>query len=110
MPGAYAAIPADFDADGDFDIAAISFFPDYKNQGPSFLYIENQGDQNYIPSTIKDQHLGRWIVMDAADADNDGDVDLVLGSLAFEVVPANGLLEQWTNDGIPFVVLENQRK
>jgi hypothetical protein len=48
--------------------------------------------------------------MDAADADNDGDVDLVLGSLAFEVVPANGLLEQWTNDGIPFVVLKNQRK
>jgi hypothetical protein len=110
MPGAYAAIPADFDADGDFDIAAISFFPDYQNQGSSFLYLENQGNQNYIPSTIKDQHLGRWIVMDAADADNDGDVDLVLGSLAFEVVPANGLLEQWTNDGIPFVVLKNQRK
>ncbi|MFT5237636.1 MAG: hypothetical protein ACI9M9_001236 [Flavobacteriaceae bacterium] len=50
---------------------------------------------------------GRWIVMDASDYDKDGDIDLVLGSLAFEVVPKLGFVEKWMEDGIPFIVLEN---
>ena len=33
MHGAYNAIPRDFDKDGDLDIAAISFFPDFKENG-----------------------------------------------------------------------------
>ncbi|MFT5436906.1 MAG: hypothetical protein ACI840_001558 [Ulvibacter sp.] len=45
--------------------------------------------------------------MDASDYDKDGDIDLVLGSLAFEVVPKLGFVEKWMEDGIPFIVLEN---
>lgn len=110
MYGAYGAIPADFDLDGDIDMAAISFFPDYQNDGQSFLYLENQGDLNFKAFTFPEVNKGRWIVMDAGDPDQDGDLDLVLGSLAFEVVPANGLVQQWTKDGIPFIYLENKSR
>lgn len=109
LNGAYAALPHDYDNDGDIDIAAISFFPDYKNQpDESFVYYENDGNNNYTLSTIDNPTMGRWIVMDKGDVDGDGDTDIILGSLAFEVVPANGLVEQWVKNGVGFVVLRNK--
>lgn len=108
LNGAYAAMPADYDKDGDIDIAAISFFPDYQNQPEeSFVYLENDGKFNFSASTMEDPTLGRWIVMDTGDYDKDGDEDIILGSLAFEVIPDNGLVDKWVNNGIPFVVLQN---
>lgn len=106
--GAYKAIPADFDQDGDLDMAAISFFPDFARQESGFLYLENQGDGQFSPKTFAQSSMGRWISMDAADVDQDGDLDIVLGSLAFEVVPDQGELARWVENGIPFVLLNNQ--
>ena len=48
--------------------------------------------------------------MDCADRDRDGDLDLVLGSLAFEVIPDNGEVQKWVSNGIGYVVLENLTK
>lgn len=111
LAGAYKAIPGDFDADGDFDLAAISFFPDFAGQPErSFVYLENQGNGQYQTKTFPGSTNGRWITMDAGDLDRDGDLDIVLGSLAFEVVPSTGILNQWVASGLPFVVLENQLK
>lgn len=111
LNGAYAAMPGDYDLDGDIDIAAISFFPDYQNQPEeSFVYLENDGLFNFTASTLDDPVLGRWIVMDAADYDKDGDLDIALGSLAFEVIPNNGLVDKWIKGGIPCIVLENTLK
>jgi len=108
MPGAYKAIPADFDADGDVDMAAIAFFPDFTKQPAySFVFLENQGDLQFKAYTFPQTNLGRWITMDAGDLDGDGDLDLALGALAFEVVPKVGLVEQWVQDGIPMLYLEN---
>lgn len=108
LNGAYGAIPRDFDLDGDIDIAAISFFPDFENSPEeSFVYLENAGDMNFSASTFPEVSKGRWIVMDAKDYDEDGDEDLILGSLAFEVIPENEILNQWIQDGIPFVILKN---
>lgn len=108
LNGAYAALPHDYDNDGDIDIAAISFFPDYQNQpDESFVYYDNDGNNNYTLSTIDNPTMGRWIVMDKGDVDGDGDTDIILGALAFEVIPDNGLVEKWVKDGIPFIVLEN---
>ena len=109
MHGAYSAFPRDFDQDGDYDIAAISFFPDFKeNAIESFIYLENKNDYQMEAFNIPAFNKGRWIVMDAGDIDQDDDIDLVLGSLAFEVVPKTGILKKWVKDGIPFIVLENK--
>lgn len=108
LNGAYAAMPADYDKDGDIDIAAISFFPDYQNlPEESFVYLENDGKFNFTASSIDDPTMGRWIVMDVGDYDKDGDEDIILGSLAFEVIPANRLVDKWVQKGIPFIVLQN---
>jgi hypothetical protein len=111
LPGAYKALPADFDADGDLDIAAISFFPDFQ-QHPErgFLFLENQGDNMMQAYTFPEAAQGRWLTMDAGDIDQDGDTDLILGSLAFEVVPPSGILRQWIEQALPFIILENQLK
>lgn len=109
LNGAYAAIPRDFDEDGDMDIAAISFFPDYEsNPAESFVYLKNE-DGQFLPSSFNVPERGRWIVMDDGDFDGDGDLDLVLGSLAFEVPGRSHLVQNWIDGGLPFVLLENQK-
>ncbi len=109
LPGAYRALPADYDQDGDLDVAAISFFPGYQSAPEAgFVYLQNQGNMNFTAHTFAESTYGRWLVADTGDLDGDGDLDIVLGSLAFEVVPPNGLLDEWVERGIPFVVLENQ--
>ena len=111
LNGAYGAKMEDYDLDGDLDIAAISFFPDYADGAKeSFLYLKNNGDWNFTPFTFENNSRGRWIVMDAKDKDADGDIDLILGSLVFETIPDNGQVKQWIDNGLPFVILENQTK
>jgi hypothetical protein len=108
--GAYKAIPADFDNDGHVDIATISFFPDWKKSpDEGFILLRNtgRGEFSFTPYTFDGVDQGRWITMDAADYDSDGDMDLVLGSLAFEAIPDLGQVGRWRRNGIPFVVLEN---
>jgi hypothetical protein len=108
LNGAYDAIPADFDQDGDLDIAVVSFFPDFPNRPQEgFVYLDNDGNGNYKAYTFPEVESGRWIVMDAGDLEGDGDIDLVLGPLTFEVVPDGGEVDRWVKGGIPFVVLEN---
>lgn len=110
--GAYNAIPFDYDKDGDIDIASISFFPDFDNNpAESFVYLENVGDGRFEASTFENPFRGRWIVMDHADWDDDGDEDLVLGALAFEVIPdKKAYVQKWTENGLSFVILENKLK
>jgi FG-GAP-like repeat len=81
MHGAAKAVAADFDLDGDLDIAAISFFTNPK-QTPheGFLMLNNQGNFQFKVSTFKEANFGKWMVMDVADMDNDGDKDIILGS------------------------------
>lgn len=112
LPGAYGTRTGDFDQDRDLDIAVISFFPDYDAELPrAFVYLENVGKDEFKVSTFKDaEKLGRWIVLDSGDIDKDGDEDIVLGSLAFEVRGDAARVEYWAENGIPFVVLENQLK
>ena len=81
MHGAAKAVATDFDMDGDLDIAAISFFTNPK-QTPheGFLMLNNQGNNQFKVSTFKESNFGKWMVMDVADVDNDGDSDIILGS------------------------------
>ena len=109
--GAYKAIPRDFDQDGDMDLAAISFFPDFeKGASEMFLYLENDGRNQFTPHSFDGLSLGRWIVMDVGDFDLDGDEDLALGSLTMEVPGRSDLIQEWIKKGIPFIILENKLK
>lgn len=108
LNGAYGAKVMDFDLDGDLDIAAISFFPDFNSHPEEgFVYFENDGAGNYSASSIAEVNAGRWIIIEDTDIDGDGDQDLLLGSLAFEVPGREDLVGQWAESGISFILIEN---
>ncbi len=109
LPGAYQAAVHDFDFDGDLDIAAIAFFPEYNVASPDFLYAENTGQLQYTLHYTTTGQWGRWITMDTGDTDHDGDIDIVLGSMAFEVPNQPKWVNQWKKQGIPFILLKNKR-
>ncbi len=80
MYGVHFAKAYDFDQDGDLDIAAVSFFPDFNQTKPEiFTYLRNKGDFNFETFTHPETYSGRWMVMDIGDYDNDNDIDIVIG-------------------------------
>jgi len=110
MDGAYAAYYSDFDSDNDQDVVAISFFPDYVNSPERSFVLFEREEGSFIERSFEGVLDSRWIVMDVADIENDGDQDIILGGLTFETVPDVGLLDRWVEKGLPFVVLENQSR
>ncbi len=111
LNGAFKAVAADFDGDGDLDIAAISFFPDFgRSPEEAFLYLENLGGMKFKASTIPLGTQGRWLTMEAGDLDGDGDLDIILGS--FTQGPASvpipqAIREGWLTNEAGLLFLEN---
>ena len=110
MYGAFVARSADFDEDGDLDIAAISFYPDFASEQPeTFVYLENQGALRFEAFSKPETVTGRWMTMDVGDIDGDDDVDVVLGGaylplgMSFYEEELGELLE----NGPPLLILEN---
>ncbi len=108
MHGASQAAAKDFDGDGDLDIAAIAFFPDFeKHPEQGFIYFENK-DGNFIPQITKMGSKGRWLTMEATDIDDDGDCDLILAALDFNSGVPVTLVDQWKKDRTSILVLRNK--
>lgn len=110
LNGAYKAIARDYDLDGDLDIAAISYFPDYvRYPEESFVYLENKGELKFEGHSFPEASHGRWFVMDAGDLDGDGDIDLALGSFVYfePMGDTTGLGNRWLKQGPSVVILEN---
>mgnify|MGYP003670363546 CR=1 FL=1 len=113
LNGAYKAMPRDFDLDGDLDIAAISFFPDYLGHPEeSFVYLENQGNLTFKDFSFAESTKGRWIVMDVGDIDADGDIDIALGSFVYFLAQGDttGLSKKWLAESPSVILLENTIK
>jgi hypothetical protein len=82
LNGAFKAVAADLDGDSRNDIAAVSFFPDLTNQPQeSFVILKQRGDMDFKPYALPRRFHTRWIVMDVADIDGDGDSDIAIGSM-----------------------------
>lgn len=107
MHGASMAEALDYDEDGDLDIAAISFFPDFENHPEhGFIYLENR-DGSFIPYTTPLAASGRWITMDSADIDSDGDTDILIGALDFPTFVPEKLVKKWGEEKISMLVFRN---
>ena len=73
---------ADFDGDGDLDIAAIGLFDrnlGFNNVGKVIWYEQNGALNNWIPHSI-DITVIHPRYLDIADIDNDGDMDIAIVS------------------------------
>ncbi|MBX3255737.1 MAG: VCBS repeat-containing protein [Chitinophagaceae bacterium] len=82
MHGCYKAMAADFNGDGNIDIAAISFFADYAKRPEGFVYLSDQGNNRFEPYSIAETTEGRWLCMDIGDINGDQKPDIVLGNMA----------------------------
>ena len=83
--GCFKAMARDFDGDGNLDIAAISFFADYRNRPEEgFVYLQNKGNYWFTPYSVAAAKEGRWISMDVKDIDGDGKPDIILGNFSFK--------------------------
>lgn len=109
IPGCSWAVARDFDDDGDIDVAAISFFPDFKRAPEqSFIYFENQ-DGNLIPFTTPLATRGRWLIMETADLDADQDDDIMLGALNFNDGVPTPIAEAWRASPVSILLLRNNK-
>jgi hypothetical protein len=106
MPGVYKAVAADFDRDGDLDVAAMAFpgqaaaFRSEKLPGaaPDFdilVLLEQTEPGRFVRHRL--EAPGEGLALAAADFDGDGDADLASGN--FTRVPKQVWLTIWWNDG-----------
>ena len=109
LHGASMVRAHDFDDDGDLDIAAISFFPDFKRQPEKgFIYLRNDGGSFSACSTPL-AAASRWIAMELADVEGDGDEDILVAALAFPTGVPDSLFRQWNRNKYSLLVLKNRR-
>ncbi|WP_170982804.1 FG-GAP-like repeat-containing protein [Dyadobacter frigoris] len=109
LNGATKAMAADFDNDGDIDIATIAFFANFKSKPyDTFTYFENETKTGlkFKAHNIPIYEKGRWICMDVNDYDGDGDMDIVLGNYSKGFMNQENFKPDW-DVHLPFVVLEN---
>ncbi|WP_031525819.1 FG-GAP repeat domain-containing protein [Dyadobacter crusticola] len=106
--GCTKATAADFDKDGKVDIATIAFFADLKNKPfeKFLIFTQDKKEGVFSPKRVPIDRLGRWICMDAADWDGDGDTDIVLGNFSRGFLNQDRVQPDW-NTRLPFIILEN---
>ena len=99
LPGAFKAVAADIDGDGDLDIAATAFPLGTNFQEISsfdhLVVLEQTAPGQFARHSLHAPHGG--VSLAAADFDGDGDVDLITG--AFDKEAGNAWVTVWWNEG-----------
>ena len=108
--GASKAIARDFDLDGDIDIAATAFYSDLANPAHSFIYLSNEGKMNFEAFSTSMAATGKWLTMEVADFDQDGDTDIVLGSYFHTIGEMTKLISRGQLTFPQLLVLTNRRR
>ncbi|MCF0056656.1 VCBS repeat-containing protein [Dyadobacter sp. CY356] len=108
--GAAKAVARDFDHDGDIDIAAVSFYTELENPQQQFIYLSNKGDLNFQVHSTPEAATGKWMTMEAADFDHDGDIDIILGSYFHNLSEFTKLAFQGVLSFPQVLVLRNTKK
>ena len=109
--GCTKAIAADFDGDGDLDIATIAFFADLQHHpAEKFIYFEQTQAMQFVPHSVAQLATeGRWICMETGDYDQDGDTDILLGNYSAGFIIQDHFKPDW-NVHQPVILLENIKK
>lgn len=83
--GVTKVLAEDFDKDGDIDLAATAFFPDFnKLVDESFVYLENVDQDKFAFKSyvLKRDVPVKTLALEKADVDGDGDMDIITGNFA----------------------------
>ncbi|MFN0066507.1 MAG: FG-GAP repeat domain-containing protein [Limisphaerales bacterium] len=110
LPGACRAVARDLDGDGDLDLAAIAYYPDFSSRRDGGLALWRQDAPGvFTRLRVDGAALGRWLSLDAGDLDGDGRQELILGSARqgpgrTAYVPAD-LDRLWRTNGLAALVL-----
>ncbi|MEQ9406960.1 MAG: VCBS repeat-containing protein [Fuerstiella sp.] len=102
LPGVHRALAADFDQDGDMDIAAVALLPEQMLRDVdatafhSAIWLEQTQSGDFVTHVID---TGRAVhaAMTLSDYDGDGDIDIVAGN--FVETGTAGPLVVYVNDG-----------
>ncbi len=99
----------DVDGDGELDMIVSSFFPHDIDQSIILLH-KTSPFLTFDDYSFKSGNKGRWMVMEKGDIDQDGDIDIVLGS--FLKGPTNlnsSTVKNWIQESVDLLVLKNRQ-
>lgn len=101
--GATGLVVGDFNEDGNVDVVTLAFFPD-RNQAPGeqliFFFGNESGNFSpYVPEGLPDLNL---LTLKKGDVDQDGDLDLLVGTFSFE-----DLYRKRKTEWLPFILFRN---
>jgi hypothetical protein len=99
LPGVSRAVAADLDGDGDLDVIAGAFIAGGEDQNesavPGLVWLEQTKSGEFERHTL-DAEYPHHAAVDAADFDQDGDVDIVVGNFLIQAKP-KAWIEVWEN-------------
>jgi hypothetical protein len=113
----------DADADGDRDIASVSYFADFRHKPHQAAMLHIRTGARFASQPLSGHEQGRWCRI--ASGDIDGDPDLLLGALNYQtysrayerdasflrsVQIPRAFLERWERLGNHLRVLKNRAK